>query len=46
MQTGGGPILSTHLKDGMTTDSTGQPVSWWSAIYLRKGSQQEENSEF
>ena len=26
MQAGGSPILSTHLKDGMTTDSTGQPV--------------------
>ena len=26
-QTGGSLILSTHLKDGMTTDSTGQPVT-------------------
>ena len=25
-QTGGSPTLSTHLKDGMTTDSTGQLV--------------------
>ena len=46
MQTGGSPILSTRLKDGMTTDSTGQPVTWWFAIYLRKESQQAENSEF
>ena len=28
MQAGGSPILSTPLKDGMTTDSTGQPVPW------------------
>ena len=27
IQTGGSPILSTHLKDGMTTDNTGQPVT-------------------
>ena len=46
MQTGGSPILSTHLKDGMTADSTGQPVTWWFAIYLWKESQQAENSEF
>ena len=46
MQTGGSPILSTHLKDGMTTDSTGQPVTWWFAIYLWKESQQAENSKF
>ena len=26
-QTGGSPIMSTHLNDGMTTDSTGQPVT-------------------
>ena len=45
MQTGGSPILSTRLKDGMTTDSTGQPVTWWFAIHLRKESQQAENSE-
>ena len=25
METGGSPILSTRLKDGMTTDSTGNP---------------------
>ena len=39
MQAGGSPILSTRLKDGMTTDSTGQPVPWWFDIYLRKESQ-------
>ena len=32
----GSPILSTRLKDGMTPDSTGQPVPWWFDIYLRK----------
>ena len=42
MQTGGSPILSTRLKDGMTTDSTGQPVTWWFDIYLRKESQRAE----
>ena len=26
MQAGGSPILSTRFEDGMTTDSTGQPV--------------------
>ena len=46
MQTGGSLILSTRLKNGMTTDSTGQPVTWWFAIYLRKESQQAENSDF
>ena len=46
MQAGGSPILSTRLKDGMTTDSTGQPVPWWFDIYLRKESQHAENSEF
>ena len=46
LQAGGSPILSTRLKDGMTTDSTGQPVPWWFDIYLRKESQQAENSEF
>ena len=35
-------ILSTRLKDGMTTDSTGQPVPWWFDIYLRKESQRAE----
>ena len=45
-QTGGSPIVSTHHKDGMTTDSTGQPVPWWFDIYLRKESQQELNSIF
>ena len=46
MQTGGSPILSTRLKDGMTTDSTGQPVPWWFDIYMRKESQHAENLEF
>ena len=46
MQTGGNPILSTRLKDGMTTDSTGQPVTWWFDIYLRTESQHAENLEF
>ena len=46
MQAGGSPILSTRLKDGMTTDSTGQPVPWWFDIYLRKESQRAENLEF
>ena len=26
-QIGGSPIMSTHYKDGMTTDCTGQPVT-------------------
>ena len=39
MQAGGSLILSTRLKDGMTTDSTGQLVPWWFDIYLRKESQ-------
>ena len=46
MQAGGSPILSTRLKDRMTTDSTGQPVPWWFDIYLRKESQHAENLEF
>ena len=46
MQAGGSPILSTHLKDGRITDSTGKPVTWWFAIYLWKESQHAENSEF
>ena len=46
METGGSPILSTRLKGGMTTDSTGQPVLWWFDIYLRKESQHAENLEF
>ena len=29
-------------KDGMTTNSTGQPVPWWFDIYLRKESQRAE----
>ena len=35
-------MLSTRLKDGMTTDSTGQPVPWWFDIYLLKESQRAE----
>ena len=46
MQAGGSPILSTRLKNGMTTDDTGKPVFWWFDIYLRKESQHAENSEF
>ena len=46
MQAGGSPILSTRLKDGMTTDSTVQPVPWWFDIYLRKESQRAEELEF
>ena len=42
MQAGGSLILSTRLKNGMTTDSTGQPVPWWFDIYLRKESQGAE----
>ena len=42
IQAGGSPILSTRLKDGMTTDSTGQPVPWWFDIYLREESQRAE----
>ena len=34
--------MSTRLKDGMTPDSTGQLVSWWFDIYLRKESQRAE----
>ena len=42
IQAGGSMILSTRLKDGMTTDSTGQPVPWWFDIHLRKESQRAE----
>ena len=42
MQAGGSLILSTRLKDGMTPDSTGQPVPWWFDISLRKESQRAE----
>ena len=34
--------MSTRLKNGLTTDSTGQPVPWWLDIYLRKESQRAE----
>ena len=42
MQAGGSLILSIRLKNGMTTDSTGQLVPWWFDIYLRKESQRAE----
>ena len=35
-------ILSTHLKNGMTADNTGEPVFWWLNIYLREESQRAE----
>ena len=31
--------MSTHLKNGMTADNTGEPVFWWLNIYLREESQ-------
>ena len=34
--------MSTHLKNGMTADNTGEPVFWWLNIYLRKESQRAE----
>ena len=34
--------MSTHLKNGMTTDDTGKPVFWWFNIYLREESQRAE----
>ena len=34
--------MSTRLKNGMTADSTGEPVLWWLNIYLRKESQRAE----
>ena len=46
MQAGGSLILSTRLKNGMTTTSTGQPVSWWFDIYLRKESQRAAEFNF
>ena len=46
MQAGGSLILSTRLQDGMTTDSTRQPVPWWFDIHLRKESQRAENLKF
>ena len=36
MQAGGSLILSTRLKNGLTTDSTGEPVFWWLNIYLQE----------
>ena len=46
MQAGGSLILSTRLKDGMTTDSTGQPVLWWLNIYLWESLNVQNNLEF
>ena len=46
MQAGGSQILSTRLKNGMTTDSTGQPVPWWIDIYLRKEFNVQKNLAF
>ena len=42
----GSLILSTHLKNGMTTDNTGEPVFWWLNIYLRNESHVQKNLEF
>ena len=46
MQAGGSLILSPHLKNGMTTDNTGEPVFWWLDIYLRNESHVQKNLEF
>ena len=42
IQAGGSLILSTHLKNGMTADNTGEPVFWWLNIYLQEESQRAE----
>ena len=42
IQAGGSLILSTHLKNGMTADNTGELVFWWLNIYLREESQRAE----
>ena len=34
--------MSTHLKNGMTTDNTVKPVFWWFTTYLREESQRAE----
>ena len=34
--------MSTHLKNGMTTENTGEPVFWLLNIYLREESQRAE----
>ena len=34
--------MSTHLRNGMTADDTGEPVLWWLNIYLREESQRAE----
>ena len=39
-------ILSTHLKNGMTTDDTEKPVFWWLDIYLWNESHVQKNSKF
>ena len=46
MQAGGSLILSTRLKNGMTTDSTGQPVLWWLDICLREEFNVQKNLKF
>ena len=46
IQAGGSLILSTHLKNGMTTDDTVKPVLWWLDIYLRNESHVLKNLEF
>ena len=46
IEAGGSLILSTHLKNGMTTDDTGKPVLWWLDIYLREESHVQKNLEF
>ena len=34
--------MSTHLKNGMTADNTGELVLWWLNIYLQEESQRAE----
>ena len=46
MQAGGSLILSTRLKDGMTTDSTGQPVLGGSISICGKSLNVQKNLEF
>ena len=42
IQAGGSLILSTHFKNGMTADNTGELVFWWLNIFLREESQRAE----
>ena len=46
MQADGSPILSTRLKDGMTTDSTGNPFLGGSISICGKSLNVQENLEF